>query len=344
MICRRASLLVLANLLLSGCAVREGPGTGLRFKLQEAQTGRKGYMYIPAGYDLSKRWPVVLTFHAYKPFGGAKRQIREWASTADKYGLIIVAPDLINCGPRMSFRLNRITSSVKEDEQAAMGMLDYVLKNTSADPERVFVTGFSSGGFLMHYITNQNPERFAALCSRGCSFNGNILDEDNARQMAAKGFPVMIYYTEYDTLNTKLDSRSAIRWYEKMGFEVESMVIPQKDRIPGLGLGHLEGRPWMAADFFLRSTGLAGKLRIVASIDGGSAPLGVNLAVELPHHVDAEGLRYLWMLDGQTLGRTAEVYTTIVEPGVHDIQVVITDRRGRTLSTSQEVTVRPSGT
>ena len=245
---------VSAAMLCCGCGVEGKPGQGTKATIQESQTGRKGYYYLPAGYDPDKSWPVVLTFHAYVPFGGAERQIREWESTADEYGLIVVSPVLVNSGPRMEPGMYRVTDSVKRDTQAAMGMLDYVLEHTSADRDRVLVTGLSSGGALMHYVANQYPERFAALCSRCCFFNPAILSEEKARQMAGKKFPVMIYYAEYDAIWVKLDSQKAVRWYEKMGFEVESFVIPQTLRPPGLALGHVVGAmPELAAEFFLRT-------------------------------------------------------------------------------------------
>ena len=103
----------------------------------------------------------------------------------------------------------------------------------------------------MHYVANKYPDRFAGLAARGCWFNANILNEENARKMAQKKFPVMIQYAEHDNTNIKIDSWKAIRWYEKMGFEVESAVVGQSLRLPGLG--HMEGTvPDKAGEFFMR--------------------------------------------------------------------------------------------
>ena len=243
-------------MLCCGCGVAGKPGSGTRVTIEEGQTGRKGYVYLPAGYDASKRWPVVLTFHAYIPFGGAERQIKEWESTADEYGLIVVAPVLVNSGPFMEPGMYRVTQSIKRDTQAAMGMLNYVLEQKGGDSERVLVTGLSSGGSLMHYVVNQYADSFAALCSRCCFFNPAILDEEKARQLAEKNFPVMIYYAEYDAMWIKLDSQKAVKWYEDKGFEVESFVIPQTPRVPGMALGHVVGaKPELAAEFFMRKAG-----------------------------------------------------------------------------------------
>ena len=337
----KLTLISLAAIFLSGCPITQEPGHGVRFTITEPHTGRQGYLYIPSGSDRTKRLPVVLSFHAYKPFGCASRQIREWSSTADKYGLIILAPKLVNSGPKMERRLNRITPSVQTDVEAAMGMLDYALTHTSADPNRIYVTGFSYGGFLMHYVTNLFPDRFAALCSRSCSFNPNILNEDNARRMAERGFPVMIYYTQHDFWYTKEDSDIAVAWYRDHGLEVQTAIIPQRPMLHGWG--HFEGRPELAAEFFLRSAGLPDKLRIIASPQTGTAPVAVNLSLFLPHCLDSVSLKYRWTLDGKPLAQTAQTSTSISQPGIYDVQVTVTDGEDRTFTASRKIIIEPPG-
>ena len=336
------ALMALTAILCAGCPVNQKPGAGTKFDLVEAQSGKTFYLYVPAGYNLNKRWPVAMTIHGWRPFDSAESQIREWQRTADKYGLIVIAPKVWNSGAFMKFRLDEITPSVQEDVDAMMRMLDYTLAHTASDPDRVLITGWSTAGYLVHYLGNRHHERFAALCARGCSFNPNILDEDVAKKMAQQGFPTMIFYGTDDYLNIKIGSKWAIDWYKQMGFNLETMVIPQATFIPALGFGH-NRQPDIAAEFFIRTTGLKGVLRIVASTEQGDAPLPVNFSLEVPHHVELDGLRYVWTLDGEHLGRDAEIYTTIARPGLHNVQVVITDSNGKTLVASRDIIVRSPG-
>ena len=326
---------------VSGCPVHQEPGTGTQFTLTEAQENRKYHLYLPEGYDINKRYPVVVTIHGFSPFDTADRQIREWQSTADKYGLIVVAP-FLGTHNQVMLWINEISAGVKRDEQVVMGVLDHVLSHTAADPDRVLVTGWSTGGFLMHYLANQHPDRFSAVCSRGSSFNSRILNEENARLMGRQHFPVLIFYGQDDGLNIKLESDYAVKWYKERGFAVEKFVIPQTRWIPGVPLGH-NRQPELAAAFFVRAAGLAGTLRIVTSTESGSAPLPVNLSVQLPHQVDAQGLKYLWTLDGEIIANTAEIYTTIDKPGVYSVQVVVTDPDGKTLTAGRKITVLSPG-
>ena len=340
----KLGLVAVIAFLLAGCPVLQKPGTGRQLVLKEAQTNRTYYLYLPAGYDPSKRWPVVVTLHGLIPFDTAPRQKREWQATADKYGFIVVAPVISGANTWWVFF---VTPIVKQDERAIMNIMDCVFTNTSADPDRVMITAWSGGGYLMHYMANQHPDRFAALCSRGSCFNPGILDEDSARRMGRKNFPVMVFWGQGDALEVKLDSARAVRWYESKGFYVESMVIPQSLWPAKMVLGGFGGhnrQPEMAAEFFQRVTSSSGRLRLLASPHSGAAPLAINLSVELPQQFLSEGLTYVWTLDGEPLAQTAQVHTSISEPGLHHLKVTVTDRDGRTLTASRQVTVESSGT
>ena len=328
-------------LFLTGCPVYQDPGAGTQFTLTETQENRKYHLYLPHGYDINKSYPLVVTVHGFSPFDTADKQIREWQSTADKYGLIVVAP-VLGTSNQLMLWLSEVSAGVKRDEHVVMGVLDHVLSHTAADPDRVLVTGWSTGGFLMHYLANQHPDRFAAVCSRGSCFNSRVLNEENARLMGRRHFPVLIFYGQDDGLNIKLESDYAIKWYKERDFAVESLVIPQTPRIPGVPLGH-NRQTELAAAFFVRVTGLAGTLRIVTTTESGSAPLPVNLAVQLPHQVDAQGLKYLWTLGDEIIARTAEVYTTISKPGLYSVHVVVTDPNGQTFTADRKITVLPPG-
>ena len=243
-------LLTAALLLTAGCAVNDVPGEGIQLKLKEYESNKGYYLYLPAGYDPKESYAVVLTIHCIKPFDSAHRQIREWESTADKYGFIVVAPVVATANP-LPLWFNHVSSTMKRDEKGVMKVLDEVLSDTSGDPSRVFITAMSCGGTLMHYLANQYPARFAGMCARGCWFNSKILSEENARQMADSGFPVLIHYAEYDGANIKADSWKAVRRYRQMGFEVEFMVIGQTLRLPAFG--HMQGAAvHKAGEFFSR--------------------------------------------------------------------------------------------
>ena len=119
--------LAVVGLSAAGCPVYKYPGAGTQLSLTEKQVERPYYLYLPAGYDENKRYPVVLAIHCIKPFDSAGRQIREWESTADKYGFIVAAPAVGAANP-VPLWFNHVDSTMKRDEQAVMNVLEEVLK------------------------------------------------------------------------------------------------------------------------------------------------------------------------------------------------------------------------
>ena len=107
--------LAVVGLSATGCAVHEEPGSGTQLRLTEAQAKRQYYLYLPAGYDPNKRYPVVMAIHCIRPIDSAHRQIREWESTADKYGFIVAAPAVGAANP-VPLWFNQVDSTMKRDD------------------------------------------------------------------------------------------------------------------------------------------------------------------------------------------------------------------------------------
>ncbi len=336
------ALTVLLTAAAVGCVPTTNPrGGGLRYILKEPQSQRQFHLYLPAGYDRRKPWPLVLALHGLKPFDWPVWQLQEWEEMADKHGLIIIAPDLTTSDLSVELRLGKITRRLQKDEQTVIDILDFVLARTAGDRRRVLLTGWSSAGILVHYIANHYSERFSGVFVRSGSFNQDILSEENTRTMAAANFPVEIFYAENDFLHSKRGSQKAIEWYESAGVNLEVTVMPQA--VPFPGFGHLR-YPEMAAEFFLRSTSLVAEPYVVVSNESGPAPLAVGCSLCLPHQVEGEKMEYFWTLDGEPLARTPEAFTTISTPGLHKIEVVATNGQGKSVTASREVTVLPPGT
>lgn len=234
--------------LLSGCAVPQKPGNGRVSKRTEPITKTDYWLYLPEDYiktdghhPQTERWPLVMTFHGLRPYDDAKPQIREWQQEADRYGMIVVAPELRTCDSlTMQFPLRDPTLPyVRKDEQAIMAIMDEVFRETNADPNRVLVTSFSSGGYIAHYMVNRHPERFSCLAVRGSNFSPTLLSTGQIPRY--QHMPVAIYWGENDFKVCREESIEAVDWYRQHNFDVDAKYVD--------GLGH-ERRPETAAAFF----------------------------------------------------------------------------------------------
>lgn len=72
-------------------------------------------------------------------------------------------------------------ASLRETGGWLLALLDRTIAETRADPERVFVLGFSQGGYQGGSTALLWPERFAGAAILGARFKTELLDEDFSR-------------------------------------------------------------------------------------------------------------------------------------------------------------------
>ncbi len=243
-----------------GCAVGQAPGKGRVMHLQEQSTKGWYYLYLPEDYVSKdspanqspnarpKRWPVVVTFHGMKPFDDAGKQIREWQQEADRYGFVVISPQLRSPDLLSEFPLKTVHSGVRFDEKLTVAALDDVARRVDVDLSSVLSTSWSSGGYIAHYMVNRHPNLFSCVAPRQSNFSSSVLDPKQVPKY--RDMKVGIFYTENDFEVCKRESRAGANWYAKHGFDVTFAVFEN--------LGHVR-RPSVAADFFARTCNATAK-------------------------------------------------------------------------------------
>lgn len=247
-----AGLLVVAG----GCAVPQPKGAGLLKRRLEPTTGRGYWLYLPVDYvqadaqaRKARRWPLVVSFHGMKPFDSAYAQAREWEYEADRYGFVVVAPELRAPSIFAQFPVRTVHPWFRSDVKATLAILDDVLKRTDADPQNVLATSWSSGGYMAHYMLNHYPERFTCLAVRQSNFSRAVLDPKLCER--SKYHPILIVNTENDFAICRTESRDAIRWYESHGYKNVWWVVMRR-------YGHVR-TPDVAASYFAQVAGVQPK-------------------------------------------------------------------------------------
>lgn len=156
--------LALVPLLTVGCSsVSFVPDRSHGFEHHAVTTQRgphRFFVYHPPGHDpLSEKLPVILYLH-----GGGERGTDGLLATQVGMGpvvqgtlgyfpFIVVFPQ---CDPSGFWALPAMA-------ERAIEALEIALREYNGDPERVYVTGNSMGGFGTYYLAARYPGRFAAL-------------------------------------------------------------------------------------------------------------------------------------------------------------------------------------
>lgn len=158
---------VLAVFMLAGCGAGAGhikqtnararPGTGFIHKDLQGHNGRKYAVFLPYNYTPDRKWPAIMFLHGIGEQGNNAQACLtvglgpEIAKRADRFPFIAIFPQVNG------------TWKSATDEKIAIDTLEQAKREFSIDPDRVILTGMSTGGYGTWRIGAKYRDRFAAL-------------------------------------------------------------------------------------------------------------------------------------------------------------------------------------
>lgn len=118
-----------------------------------------GYrVYVPSGWTKEKAWPVILYLH-----GAGERGNDNLTQTRIGLGPALRRGEGFPCVVVMPQCLRNRWWPEAEMQAIAIKALDEAIAEFNGDPERVYLTGISMGGYGTWALARSNPGRFAAL-------------------------------------------------------------------------------------------------------------------------------------------------------------------------------------
>jgi acetylxylan esterase len=125
------------------------------------------YLYVPD--RVATRPAVLVAVHYCTGSGPAFYSGTEFASLADRYGFIVIYPSATRSGSCFDVSSPQaLRHDGGSDPVGIVSMVRYVLQRNNADPNRVFVTGLSSGAMMTNVLLGDYPDVFKA----GAAFAG----------------------------------------------------------------------------------------------------------------------------------------------------------------------------
>jgi len=216
----------LALFSFSAAAERQETGFLDRTATVEGVTYRY-QVYVPADYTADKKWPVVLFLHGAGERGddglaqtnvGIGTAIR---AHADRYHTIIVMPQ---CRKNVFWQ-------APEMEKQALASLAQSIKEFNTDPDRVYLTGLSMGGYGSWALLQEYPGKFAAaviIC-------GGIVPPPSAKMPAptssdpygdaakkiGAAVPIWVFHGGADPVVPVTESRKMVEALKALGSSVK---------------------------------------------------------------------------------------------------------------------------
>jgi len=130
-------------------------------------TGVQMFVYKPA--NVATKPPLIVAIHYCTGTAQAYFAGTQYATLADTYGYIVVYPDAPDPGGCWYVHSNAtLTHNGGGDSIAIASMIKYSIANYGVDPNRVFVTGTSSGAMMTNVLAGAYPDLFQA----GAAFAG----------------------------------------------------------------------------------------------------------------------------------------------------------------------------
>lgn len=134
-------------------------------------------LYLPANYDGASTVPLVLNFHGYTSNAEEQMRYGDFRTIADTAGFLLVHPQ--------GTRLNGVThwnvggwtiGSTTDDVGFTAALIDSLSAQYNIDPDRIYATGMSNGGFMSFLLACQLSDRIAAVASVTGSMTPQIYD------------------------------------------------------------------------------------------------------------------------------------------------------------------------
>jgi len=163
-----------------------------------AQSRKRTYgITIPDGYDNAKAYPVVFAFHGDGGTGAGLHQSLKLEDAA-KGGAIFVYPD----GLSKTWALDA-APSVNGDVQLFDAILEAVSNGYCVDKKRVFVTGFSRGGYFANQLACWRGDVIRAAASNGSGgpygVEGSKFDSKGNLECPTPGVPAIVFHGANDS-------------------------------------------------------------------------------------------------------------------------------------------------
>ena len=140
-------------------------------------------LYIPAIYDGSADFPLVLNFHGFGSNANEQMFYGDFRDIADTEGFLLVHPQGTSLNGSQYWNVGSPGSSGStiDDVGFTEALIDELANLYTINLDRVYATGMSNGGFMSFLLACQLSEKIAAIASVTGTMTLDTYDNCNAQ-------------------------------------------------------------------------------------------------------------------------------------------------------------------
>ncbi len=229
--------IVLAGILLPPLgSFAAQPEAGKMIKVSPKQDNLVPYwLYLPKEHATNKdKLPVVIFLHGMGERGNNLDRVLvhgppKLITKGKHFPFIMIAPQCPNDGRKGRGSAKSFWWHPEGPIDKVKNIVDFEQKRLGRiDPDRIYITGLSMGGFGTYQIVSRHPGYFAAaapICG-----HGNRITGEKALQEAFASLPVWAFHGDRDNVVRLADQQKTIKMLEEGGATIKFTVYP--------GVGH----------------------------------------------------------------------------------------------------------
>lgn len=198
-------------------------------RLQHDGLERRYLLTIPSQYSANTPIPLVFNFH---PLGGSAQQIFNVSQldvVAEQENFILVTPE----GVDRAWAVTGFPLGGNADDIGFVeAMIDQLLLSYAVDPNRIYATGFSNGGFLTFDLACKLSDRFAAVAPVSGIMTPTLIETC----MPERAVPVLQTHGTEDPLLPYSFATQSIDWWVTFNqTNAQALISDLPDPFPANG-------------------------------------------------------------------------------------------------------------
>ncbi len=143
---------------------------GSRTSFFQVRSRRPTQAYVPAGYDGQTPMALMVVLHGYSHSGAIMENYFRFKALAESRGLILCHPDgTVDSSGRAFWNATdaccNFYGAEEDDSGYLRSVIEEISRSLAVDPKRIYVTGFSNGGFMSHRMALDHADLIAGIAS-----------------------------------------------------------------------------------------------------------------------------------------------------------------------------------